>query len=73
MCLHTGASCDPDLRDQVDTKEEARDVACLKEYVANVFPGLIPEPAIKERCIYTVSDIICVHTLLLIKILMVVK
>ena len=73
MCLHTGASCDPDLRDQVDSKEEATDIARLKDYVANVFPGLIPEPAIKERCIYTVSDIKCVHTLFLNKILIVIK
>ena len=54
--MHYGTPCDPDLRDQVNLEEEVKDLTKLKEYVARVFPSLIPEPAIKERCLYTVSN-----------------
>jgi len=44
ICLHYGVLCaGPDMRDNTDSKAEA------------TFPYLVPEPAIKERCMYTVS------------------
>ena len=52
---HCGVPCDPDTRDQVDSDKEAELMSELKEFVALTFPNLHPEPAIKERCMYTVS------------------
>lgn len=52
--MHHGVVCDPDCRDRVDHTLEAEDLAELKEFVANNFPFLEPEPAIRERCMHTV-------------------
>lgn len=30
------------------------DIDILKRYVARCFPGLVPEPAVVESCMYTV-------------------
>lgn len=61
IALHHGTPCDPDQRDTVDAESEAKDIQFLKEFVAKTFPYLHPEPAIKERCMYTVTpDSYCV-------------
>lgn len=46
-----GLKADPDQRDRtlVDW-----DVDMVKRFVARVLPGLIPEPAVVETCMYTV-------------------
>jgi len=43
------------MRDNTDSKAEAKNLKVLTEFVASTFPYLVPEPAIKERCMYTVS------------------
>lgn len=44
---------DPDYRDQGMYAEKQKDVEFLKQYVQRVLPGLEPEPAIIESCMYT--------------------
>lgn len=51
MCNHLGQKADPDQRDR---KTEDWDVDMVKRFVAHVLPGLIPEPAVVETCMYTV-------------------
>ncbi|KAF6019192.1 PIPOX [Bugula neritina] len=56
ICLHYGVLCaGPDMRDNTDSKAEAKNLKMLTEFVASTFPYLVPEPAIKERCMYTVT------------------
>ena len=43
------------MRDNVDAAKEAKELDKLKKYIASTFPNLIAEPAIKERCMYTVG------------------
>jgi hypothetical protein len=55
MCLHWGPEINPDNRDDVDEEwVQTR----IRQYVAEHFPSLHPEPSIVEPCIYTVCDII---------------
>lgn len=51
VCNHLGRKADPDRRDR---KAEDWDVDMLRRFVARVLPGLIPEPAVVETCMYTV-------------------
>jgi hypothetical protein len=53
LCLHSGPDIDPDNRDVVDDKWV---IDGLSGFVAKHFPNLVPEPSIKETCIYTVSN-----------------
>lgn len=50
LCLHNGPDIDPDNRDVVDDKWV---IDGLSSFVAKHFPNLVPEPSIKETCIYT--------------------
>lgn len=50
ICLHTGSPADPDHRDR---QNDRSDVETLKTYVSRCLPGLDPEPAIVESCLYT--------------------
>lgn len=50
ICLHTGSPADPDHRDR---QTDHSDVDTLKAYVSRCVPGLDPEPAIVESCLYT--------------------
>lgn len=47
-----GLKADPDQRDK---KVVDWDVDMVKRFVARVLPGLIPEPAVVETCMYTVN------------------
>lgn len=51
MCNHVGVKVDPDQRDR---RVEDWDVDLLKRFVAQFLPGLVPEPAVVETCMYTV-------------------
>lgn len=52
ICLHKGSPADPDHRD----RQTARwDIDILKQYVSRCLPGLEPEPAIVESCLYTLT------------------
>ena len=54
LCCHVGLPCDPDRRDLVSVDEI---IQKTKEYVARTFPGLEPEPAVIETCMYTVRSV----------------
>ncbi|KAK5869083.1 hypothetical protein PBY51_010043 [Eleginops maclovinus] len=52
ICYHIGGPTDPDQRD----KQTSRfDIDILKRYIARCFPGLIPDPAVVESCMYTMT------------------
>ncbi|XP_019717220.1 peroxisomal sarcosine oxidase [Hippocampus comes] len=52
ICYHNGSETDPDQRDkQTDTA----DIDILRRYITRSFPGLIPEPAVVESCMYTLT------------------
>ncbi|XP_008423411.1 peroxisomal sarcosine oxidase [Poecilia reticulata] len=52
ICYHMGSKTDPDYRDlQTDTS----DIDILKRYVSRCIPGLVPEPAVVESCMYTLT------------------
>ena len=46
-----GVPCEPDLRDRVSLDQF---IHRAREFVTSSFPGLEPEPAIVETCMYTV-------------------
>lgn len=52
VCNHIGLKADPDQRDR-DVVEW--DVEMVKRFVARILPGLVPEPAVVETCMYTVG------------------
>ncbi|XP_015243431.1 PREDICTED: peroxisomal sarcosine oxidase [Cyprinodon variegatus] len=52
ICYHMGAKTDPDYR---DLQTDKSDIDILKRYVARCMPGLIPEPAVVESCMYTLT------------------
>lgn len=47
-----GSETDPDQRDK---QTDRSDIDILQRYIARCFPGLVPEPAVVESCLYTVS------------------
>lgn len=51
ICYHNGSPADPDQRDQVTDRY---DIEILKRFVGTRFPGLVPDPAVVESCMYTV-------------------
>lgn len=51
ICYHNGSPTDPDQRDKVTDQS---DINVLKRFVSNCFPGLVPDPAVVESCMYTV-------------------
>ncbi|PWA22002.1 hypothetical protein CCH79_00010228 [Gambusia affinis] len=52
ICYHMGSKTDPDYRDlQTDTS----DIDILKRCVSRCVPGLVPEPAVVESCMYTLT------------------
>ena len=53
VCNHQGQ----DLTNPEDRNNEqfTEDIDKLKEFIIEHVPGLVPEPAIIENCIYTVS------------------
>ncbi|XP_013889206.1 peroxisomal sarcosine oxidase, partial [Austrofundulus limnaeus] len=52
ICYHTGSRTEPDRRDQ---QTDRSDIQILQRYIARCFPGLIPEPAVVESCMYTLT------------------
>uniref|UniRef100_A0A3P8QSF5 Peroxisomal sarcosine oxidase n=1 Tax=Astatotilapia calliptera TaxID=8154 RepID=A0A3P8QSF5_ASTCA len=52
VCYHMGSKTDPDQR---DLQKDRSDIEILQHYIARCFPGLIPEPAIVESCLYTLT------------------
>ncbi|KAK0135827.1 Peroxisomal sarcosine oxidase [Merluccius polli] len=52
VCYHMGSETKPDERDRQMDKSDG-DI--LKRYLTRCFPGLVPEPAVVESCLYTVT------------------
>ncbi|XP_022074289.2 peroxisomal sarcosine oxidase isoform X2 [Acanthochromis polyacanthus] len=52
ICYHAGSKADPDQRDQ---QTDRSDIDILQRYVKRCFPGLFPEPAVVESCLYTLT------------------
>ncbi|KAM9358617.1 peroxisomal sarcosine oxidase [Symphorus nematophorus] len=52
ICYHMGSPTDPDQRDK---QTDRSDVDILQRYVARCLPGLYPEPAVVESCMYTLT------------------
>lgn len=55
VCYHVGSKTDPDQRDM---QKDRSDIDILQRYIARCLPGLVPEPAVVESCLYTVQ---CEH------------
>uniref|UniRef100_A0A670K9N4 Peroxisomal sarcosine oxidase n=1 Tax=Podarcis muralis TaxID=64176 RepID=A0A670K9N4_PODMU len=51
VCYHYGTPVDPDHPDQPGSS--APDLRILQDFVSKYLPGLEPEPAVQERCMYT--------------------
>ncbi|KAM6970250.1 peroxisomal sarcosine oxidase [Aplochiton taeniatus] len=52
ICYHMGSETEPDQRDR---QAGQTDVQLLCRFVAHYLPGLEPEPAVVESCLYTVT------------------
>lgn len=47
-----GKETDPDERDK---QTDRSDIDILQRFIRRCLPGLVPEPALVESCMYTVS------------------
>ncbi|XP_033181413.1 peroxisomal sarcosine oxidase [Mastacembelus armatus] len=52
ICYHMGSETDPDQRDR---QTDRSDIDILQRYIVRCLPGLIPEPAVVESCMYTLT------------------
>ncbi|CAJ1065934.1 peroxisomal sarcosine oxidase [Xyrichtys novacula] len=52
VCFHAGFETDPDHRDK---QKNTSDIDILQRYIARCFPGLDPQPAVVESCLYTLT------------------
>ncbi|XP_023824667.1 peroxisomal sarcosine oxidase-like [Salvelinus sp. IW2-2015] len=52
ICYHMGSETEPDERDR---QTDRTDVNLLSQFVSRYLPGLEPEPAAVESCLYTVT------------------
>ncbi|KAF5901993.1 peroxisomal sarcosine oxidase, partial [Clarias magur] len=52
VCYHMGSETEPDERDR---QTDRRDVDAVSSYISRCLPGLVPEPAVVESCMYTVT------------------
>ena len=52
ICLHEGAACHPDTRDQADTGYLR---AFLTRFIRAKFPGVEARVAVEESCMYTMT------------------
>nr|XP_056721396.1 peroxisomal sarcosine oxidase [Euleptes europaea] len=53
ICYHYGSPVDPDQPDQLDRASAVPDLQILQDFIRNYLPGLDPEPAVQESCLYT--------------------
>ncbi|GFN92899.1 peroxisomal sarcosine oxidase [Plakobranchus ocellatus] len=54
VACHGGTPCNPNHRDLLD-EDDSWVIDQVKQNVVDTFPGLEPEPAIIESCIYTMT------------------
>ncbi|XP_067422010.1 peroxisomal sarcosine oxidase [Emydura macquarii macquarii] len=53
VCYHSGTLADPEERDRPAEAAALPDIQILCDFVSEYLPGLVPEPAVVERCMYT--------------------
>ncbi|NXP50958.1 SOX oxidase, partial [Heliornis fulica] len=53
VCYHHGIPTDPEKRDRVPPGIPRPSVALLSSFISSYLPGLEPEPAVVETCLYT--------------------
>ncbi|NXV82024.1 SOX oxidase, partial [Atlantisia rogersi] len=53
VCYHHGSPTDPEERDQVPPGAPRPDVTLLSSFISSYLPGLEPQPAVVETCLYT--------------------
>lgn len=54
VCYHHGSPVDPEDRDRAPPGAPHPDVALLSSFISSYLPGLEPQPAVLETCMYTV-------------------
>lgn len=54
MCYHHGSPVDPEERDRAPPGTPRPNVALLSSFISSYLPGLEPQPAVLETCLYTV-------------------
>ncbi|XP_019366858.1 PREDICTED: peroxisomal sarcosine oxidase [Gavialis gangeticus] len=55
VCYHHGCPVDPDERDREPKGSALPDIQILRGFVGRYLPGLEPEPAVVESCMYTIT------------------
>ncbi|KAM9118003.1 peroxisomal sarcosine oxidase [Pangshura tecta] len=53
ICCHSGSPADPEERDRPPEASALPDIQSLQDFVNKYLPGLVPEPAVVEHCMYT--------------------
>ncbi|NXF84328.1 SOX oxidase, partial [Sclerurus mexicanus] len=53
LCHHHGSPTDPEKRDQAPSGAPHPDIALLSNFISSYLPGLEPQPAVVETCMYT--------------------
>ncbi|XP_064324140.1 peroxisomal sarcosine oxidase [Phalacrocorax carbo] len=53
VCYHHGSPADPEERDRAPLGAPHPDVALLSSFISSYLPGLEPQPAVVETCLYT--------------------
>ncbi|XP_010190181.1 PREDICTED: peroxisomal sarcosine oxidase [Mesitornis unicolor] len=53
VCYHHGSPIDPDERDRDPPGVSHPNIALLSSFISSYLPGLDPQPAVVETCIYT--------------------
>ncbi|NXS68170.1 SOX oxidase, partial [Pandion haliaetus] len=53
VCHHHGSPTDPEERDRVPPGAPRPDIALLSSFISSYLPGLEPQPAVVETCLYT--------------------
>lgn len=54
VCYHHGSPVDPEDRDRAPPGAPHPNVALLSSFISSYLPGLEPQPAVLETCMYTV-------------------
>uniref|UniRef100_A0A8C8S3Z1 Peroxisomal sarcosine oxidase n=1 Tax=Pelusios castaneus TaxID=367368 RepID=A0A8C8S3Z1_9SAUR len=53
ICYHSGSPADPEERDRLPEASALPDIQILCDFVSKYLPGLGPQPALVEHCMYT--------------------
>ncbi|NXI38344.1 SOX oxidase, partial [Galbula dea] len=53
VCYHHGSPTDPEERDQDPSSYLRSNIALLSNFISSYLPGLEPQPALVETCLYT--------------------